>query len=61
VVEWDVEVISRPFYSSKWDVSASEADEIPAEWKGFFRSAVNLTMPLKLVIDGILKNIKADT
>jgi hypothetical protein len=27
-------------------VGASESDEIPAEWKEFFRSAVNLTMPL---------------
>jgi hypothetical protein len=45
VVEWDVEIISRPLYILKWDVSASEPDEIPAEWKVFFRAAVNLTMP----------------
>jgi hypothetical protein len=45
VVEWDVEVIWRPFFTPKWDVSASKPDEVPAEWKGFFRAAVNLTMP----------------
>jgi hypothetical protein len=37
VVEWDVKVISRPFYIPKWDVSTSEPAEIPAEWKVFFR------------------------
>ena len=45
VVEWSAEVILRPFHHLKWDVSASEPDEIPTEWKGFFRSAVNLIMP----------------
>jgi hypothetical protein len=45
VVRWDVEVISRPFDAPKWDVRTSELAEIPAEWKGFFRSIVNLTMP----------------
>jgi hypothetical protein len=48
VVEWDVEVIWRPFFIPKWDVSASKPDEGPAEWKEFFRSAVNLTMPVTL-------------
>ncbi len=33
------------FFTPKWDDSASEPEEIPAEWKVFFRSAVNLTMP----------------
>jgi hypothetical protein len=46
VVEWNVEIISRPFFAPKWDVSASEPDEKPAKWKAFFRRAVNLTMPL---------------
>jgi hypothetical protein len=45
VVEWGVEDISRPFYIPKWNVSTSKPDEGPAEWSGFFRSAVNLTMP----------------
>jgi hypothetical protein len=45
VVEWDVKVISRSFYGPKWGVSTSEPDEIATEWKVFFRSAVNLTMP----------------
>jgi hypothetical protein len=40
-----MKVISRPFYVPKWGVRASEPDEIPIEWKVFFRSAVNLTMP----------------
>ena len=44
MVEWDVEVILRLFFSPKWDVRASERDEVPPEWKGFFRSAVHLTM-----------------
>ena len=49
MVEWDGEVISRPVYTPKWDISASESAEIPAEWKLFFRSAVNLTMPKALI------------
>jgi ion channel len=32
-------------FSPKWDVIALKPDKIPAEWKGFFRAAVNLTMP----------------
>jgi hypothetical protein len=46
-----MKVISRSFYSPKWDVGASELDEIPAEWKVFFRSAVNLTMPRRDLSD----------
>jgi hypothetical protein len=45
MVEWDVEVISSPFYLPKWDASASKPVELPAAWKVLFRSAVNLTMP----------------
>jgi hypothetical protein len=48
MVEWDVEVISSPFYIPKWDVRASEPVELPTEWKVFFRSAVNLTMPFEV-------------
>jgi hypothetical protein len=36
MVEWDVEVISSPFYITKWDVRASEPVELPAEWEVFF-------------------------
>jgi hypothetical protein len=43
VVEWDVEVISRLLFLLKWEVSALELEQRPAEWKGFFRAAVNLT------------------
>jgi hypothetical protein len=45
MVEWDVEVISSPFYLPKWDIRASKTVELLADWKVFFRSAVNLTMP----------------
>jgi 2-methylcitrate dehydratase PrpD len=48
VVEWDVEVISRVLFLLKWEVSAPELDTRPTEWKGFFRAAVNLTMPLEV-------------
>ena len=50
MVEWDVEVISSPFYSPKWDVRASEPLELPAEWEVFSRSAVNLTMPSLVLV-----------
>jgi hypothetical protein len=39
----------RLFFCPKWDVRASEPDEVPPEWKGFFRSAVHLTMPPAVV------------
>jgi hypothetical protein len=49
MVEWSVEVIWRPFFTPEWNLSASKPDERPAEWKGCFRSAVNLTMPLRVL------------
>ncbi len=52
-VEWDVEVILRPYFTPKWDVRASEPDEIPVEWRVFFHSAVNLTMPLRVMWLGL--------
>jgi hypothetical protein len=45
VVEWDVEVISRLLFLLTWEGSARELKKRPAEWKGFLRAAVNLTMP----------------
>jgi hypothetical protein len=45
MVEWGVGVTVRPFFIHKWEVRASKSDEISAEWRLFFRSAVNLTMP----------------
>ena len=54
MVEWDIEVISSPFYSPKWDVRASEPVELPAEWKVFFRSAITLTMPAEELGVGIV-------
>ena len=49
MVEWDVKVMSRSFSLLKWDVSALELDKRPTEWKEFFRTAVNLTMPSSLL------------
>jgi hypothetical protein len=57
VVEWDVEVISRPFYILKWAVRPSEPAEIPAEWKVFFRSAVNLKMPGKIYVIAVILDV----
>jgi hypothetical protein len=45
MVEWGVKVISSPFSLPEWDVRALEPVELRAEWKVFFRSAVNWTMP----------------
>ena len=40
------EVILRPFESLKWDLRASEPDEIPVEWPGLYHSPINLTTPM---------------
>jgi hypothetical protein len=34
-VEWDVEVLLSPYFSTRWDVRAREPDETPAEWRVF--------------------------
>src|SRR5262245_17664377 len=46
MVEWDVEVIGKPFSHPEWGISASEPAAIAAEWKGFCHAIVNLTIPL---------------
>ena len=45
MVEWDVEVISRPFSLLKWDVYAAETTQIRQEWKRFYH------IPSDLVVD----------
>ena len=45
-IKWDVKVISRPLYRLRWGIRASESDQIPTEWKRFYRSSVNLTIPI---------------
>jgi hypothetical protein len=51
VVEWNVQVISRVHFLLTWEISTPELEKRLAEWKGFFRAAVNLTMPEEDLIE----------
>lgn len=51
-----MKVISRAWLAPKWRILRPCGDEISSAWELVYRSAVNLTMPMAVAVEGLSRS-----